>query len=126
MALRVLQSLKCCYHVFIFTHSFEVGIANGTISASRVLDYEQNAEYEFFVLAYDEGRFMAEDKDNVASFRVSLVDINDNNPMFEGTPYNVEIMENQTNVVFVLQASSLNALRSKANFVIFVIYLFYR
>ena len=70
-----------------------------------MLDYEENKEFAFFMLANDGGRFYEENKNYVTKIRVSLRDVNDNDPVFLKTPYAVEIMENQTDVVFVYQVS---------------------
>lgn len=76
---------------------------NGTIKTTKVLDYEKNTEFVFFMLANDGGRFYEENKNYVTTIRVLLNDVNDNNPVFLNTPYAVDIMENQTDIVFVYQ-----------------------
>lgn len=92
--------------LFCFPYcSFTVDSSNGSIRASKVLDYEKNKEFMFFLLANDGGRFFEEDKRYVTTIRVSLRDINDNQPVFLETPYAADIMENQTDVVFVYQVS---------------------
>ena len=78
---------------------------NGTIKTTRVLDYEKSTDFLFFMLANDGGKFYEENKKYVTTIRVSLNDINDNNPVFLKTPYSVNIMENQTDVVLVYQVS---------------------
>lgn len=60
----------------------------------------------FFLLANDGGRFYEEDKTYVTTIRVFLRDVNDNDPVFLKTPYAVEIMENQTENLFVYQVSN--------------------
>ena len=60
----------------------------------------------FFLLANDGGRFYEEDKTYVTTIRVFLRDVNDNDPVFLKTPYTVEIMENQTENIFVYQVSA--------------------
>lgn len=60
----------------------------------------------FFLLANDGGRFYEEDKTYVTTIRVFLRDVNDNDPAFLKTPYAVEIMENQTENIFVYQVSA--------------------
>ena len=60
----------------------------------------------FFLLANDGGRFYEEDKTYVTTIRVFLRDVNDNDPVFLKTPYAVEIMENQTENIFVYQVSA--------------------
>lgn len=86
--------------------SFTVDSSNGSIRASKVLDYEQNKEFMFFLLANDGGRFYEEDKTYVTTIRVFLRDVNDNDPVFLKTPYAVDIMENQTENLFVYQVSA--------------------
>ena len=76
---------------------------NGTIKTTKVLDYEKNTKFEFFMLANDGGRFYEENKKYVTIIRVLLNDVNDNDPVFLNAPYAVDIMENQTDIVFVYQ-----------------------
>lgn len=83
--------------------SFTVDSTNGTIKATKVLDYEKTAEFVFFVLANDGGRFYEENKNYVTKIHVFLKDMNDNDPAFLNTPYTVDVMENQTDIVFVYQ-----------------------
>ena len=81
--------------------------SNGTIKATKVLDYERNKEFEFFLLANDGGRFYEANKRYVTRIRVVLRDINDNDPVFLNAPYSVNIMENQTDVVRIYQVGWL-------------------
>lgn len=67
------------------------------------MDYEKNTEFVFFMLANDGGRFYEENKNYVTKIHVFLKDMNDNDPIFLNTPYTVDIMENQTDIVFVYQ-----------------------
>lgn len=99
--------------LFCFPYcSFTVDSSNGSIRASKVLDYEKNKEFMFFLLANDGGRFFEGDTRYVTTIRVSLRDINDNQPVFLETPYAADIMENQTDVVFVYQVSDFLKLNS--------------
>lgn len=86
-----------------FFDSFTVESTNGTIKATKVLDYEKSTEFVFFMLANDGGRFYEENKNYVTKIHVFLKDINDNDPIFLNTPYAADIKENQTDVVFVYQ-----------------------
>ena len=95
---RVLHS-----HFFVCFDSFTVDSTNGTIKATKVLDYEKTTEFVFFVLANDGGRFYEENKNYVTKIHVFLRDMNDNDPAFLNTPYTVDVMENQTDIVFVYQ-----------------------
>ena len=79
--------------------------SNGTIKTTKVLDYEKNQRFEFFVLANDGGRFHDANKNYVTTVRVLLRDVNDNDPVFLNAPYTVNIMENQTDIVTVYQVS---------------------
>ena len=53
------------------------------------------------MLANDGGRFYEENKNYVTKIHVFLKDVNDNDPVFLNAPYTVDIMENQTDIVFV-------------------------
>lgn len=90
-------------HFFVCSDSFTVDSTNGTIKATKVLDYEKTTEFVFFVLANDGGRFYEENKNYVTKIHVFLKDMNDNDPAFLDTPYTVDVMENQTDIVFVYQ-----------------------
>ena len=87
----------------LFFNSFTVDSTIGTIKANKVLDYEKNAEFEFFMLANDGGRFYEENKNYVTKIHVFLNDMNDNDAIFQNTPYAADILENQTDIVFVYQ-----------------------
>lgn len=88
-------------HLPLFFDSFTVESTTGIIKANKVLDYEKNTQFEFFMLANDGGRFYEENKNYVTKISVSLKDINDNDPIFLNTPYAADVMENQTDIVFV-------------------------
>ncbi|XP_015749275.1 PREDICTED: protocadherin Fat 4-like, partial [Acropora digitifera] len=77
--------------------------SNGTITTTKDLDYESVKEFEFYIVANDGGRFFEANKDFVTHVRITLRDINDNDPVFLNAPYFVNIMENQTAAVFVYQ-----------------------
>ena len=98
ITLRVLRSR----FLFCFD-SFTVDSTNDTIKATKVLDYEKTTDFVFFVLANDGGRFYEENKNYVTKIHVFLKDMNDNDPAFLDTPYTVDVMENQTDIVFVYQ-----------------------
>lgn len=71
-----------------------VDFLNGFICVSKVLDYEQNKEFMFFLFVNDGGRFYEEDKIYVIIICVFLRDVNDNDFVFLKILYVVEIMEN--------------------------------
>lgn len=77
--------------------------SNGTITTTKDLDYESEKEFEFYIVANDGGRFFEANKGYVTHVRITLRDINDNDPVFLNAPYLVNIMENQTTAVFVYQ-----------------------
>lgn len=77
--------------------------SNGTITTTKDLDYESVKEFEFYIVANDGGRFFEANKDYVTHLRITLRDINDNDPVFLNAPYFVNIMENQTAAVLVYQ-----------------------
>ena len=87
----------------LFFNSFIVDSTNGTIKANKVLDYEKDTEFEFFMLANEGGRFYEENKNYVTKIHVFLKDVNDTDPIFLKTPYAADILENQTDIVFVYQ-----------------------
>ena len=77
--------------------------SNGTVTTTKGLDYESVKAFEFYIVANDGGRFFKANKDYVTHVRITLRDINDNDPGFLDAPYFVNSMENQTATVVVYQ-----------------------
>lgn len=83
------------YHVVLFfSLRFTVIPSNGSIYTTGRLDFEKDPEYEFTLLAKDGGGFY--EKRNTTVIKVILLDVNDNEPTFEGLPYSVDILESGT------------------------------
>lgn len=80
---------------------FAVDAQSGTVTILQPLDYDVIQEYHLNVTAEDLG-FMA--RNAVAMLRVTLTDINDNQPIFNQTEYHAYLLENSPAKTFVYKA----------------------
>ncbi|CAI4228047.1 unnamed protein product [Auanema sp. JU1783] len=71
---------------------FDVEALTGVITVSRSLDSEQNSNYEFTVIATDNGDPPRSGK---ALVKITVIDQNDNPPIFEMKEYNIKVLESQ-------------------------------
>eukprot|EP00111_Clytia_hemisphaerica_P005933 TCONS_00017188-protein len=84
-----------------FSSFFRIDFENGYIYAKRGLDRETRSFYEFTVQAADHG-----DVPNHQAFvavKISLIDVNDNNPIFTSVKYQKAIFEDTTSLQPFLQ-----------------------
>ncbi|EDO35413.1 predicted protein, partial [Nematostella vectensis] len=72
---------------------FGIGLTNGSLYVSKPLDYEHQENYSLNVSATDGGK---EPKTSYATVRITLRDVNDNNPVFSPIEYRCELAENTT------------------------------
>ena len=70
---------------------FRIDVDDGTITTGTQLDYEQYQSYKFTVIAEDQGR--PDRKRGTTTVQVNVIDINDNAPSFQGTPYAATVKE---------------------------------
>ena len=61
----------------------------GNIRLKKALDYEGTKEYTFTVAAKD-----GPGKEDTAQVKISVEDVNDNTPTFQGSPYTANVAEN--------------------------------
>ncbi|XP_051779861.1 cadherin-23 isoform X1 [Erpetoichthys calabaricus] len=83
---------------------FRINTRSGEITTTSLLDREQKSEYILIIRAVDGGAGPAQ-KTGIATVNITLLDINDNNPVWVGEPYQVNVVEMSpggTDVVTVL------------------------
>ncbi|CAG9826027.1 unnamed protein product [Diabrotica balteata] len=88
---------------------FQVRSDSGEICISSSLDYETRNVYEFPVIATDRGGLST-----TAMVKIQITDINDNNPIFYPSEYNVSLRESgvsssATSPVVVVAATDLDS-----------------
>ncbi|XP_031558160.1 protocadherin Fat 4-like [Actinia tenebrosa] len=70
---------------------FGIGVTNGSIYVAKPLDYEASPKYILNVTATDGAKFS---KTSFVSAEITLIDINDNNPVFDSQFYQCQLPEN--------------------------------
>ncbi|XP_078366665.1 protocadherin Fat 4-like [Oculina patagonica] len=73
---------------------FAINAQTGVITTVGKLDFEEQQNYTFYVVAMDQG--VPPLNSSTLHVNITLVDENDNNPKFEQAMYSVEIWENET------------------------------
>ncbi|KAL8191489.1 UNVERIFIED_CONTAM: Protocadherin-16 [Gekko kuhli] len=86
---------EVCYSILhtphTHSHWFAIDPATGIVTTASSLDYEIDPQPQLTVLATDRGK---PSLSSTAVVRVALQDVNDNEPIFESTFYNVSLKEN--------------------------------
>ncbi|XP_077869641.1 LOW QUALITY PROTEIN: cadherin-23 [Saccoglossus kowalevskii] len=94
------------YEINPFTPYFKVDSASGVITTTDVpLDREMNTAQEIILTVKDSGRPLRRSSHS-AIVHVTVLDINDNVPVFEDTPYIGSVVENQPAGTSVIQVSA--------------------
>lgn len=70
---------------------FDIGVTNGSIYVAKPLDYEASPKYILNVTATDGAKLS---KTSSVSAEITLIDINDNNPVFDSQFYQCTLPEN--------------------------------
>uniref|UniRef100_A0A803TUV6 Cadherin domain-containing protein n=1 Tax=Anolis carolinensis TaxID=28377 RepID=A0A803TUV6_ANOCA len=84
------------------SHWFAIDAATGIITTASALDYEVDPQPQLTVLATDRG---TPPLSSTALVRVALQDVNDNEPLFESSFYNVSLKEDTLPGTCFLQVS---------------------
>ncbi|XP_060743723.1 protocadherin-16 [Tachysurus vachellii] len=84
---------------------FHLDKKSGTLSTSRALDREKQARYTLTVEARDLG---TPSLSNTATLDISILDLNDNSPVFTSSSYMVEIDEDAPEGTFVLEVTAID------------------
>ena len=69
---------------------FQVNYTTGVVQVTGSLDYEQESQYTFFIVARDTG---SPSLSSSTELTITIEDINDNRPVFLGTPYRANVAE---------------------------------
>ena len=87
---------------------FQINHTTGALRVSDSLDYEQTRQYVFFIIATDTG---SPSLSSSAEMTVEVEDINDNSPVFLGTPYTANVSEQAAvdSVVLSVQATDADS-----------------
>nr|CAH7738219.1 unnamed protein product [Callosobruchus chinensis] len=78
---------------------FQINNGTGIVQIKKQIDYEQTKDTNFTVLAFDTG---VPQLNASATVLVKIINLNDNDPVFSETQYNVSIDENAPNGTFVV------------------------
>ncbi|KAM9468396.1 protocadherin-16 [Clarias gariepinus] len=84
---------------------FHLDKKSGILSTSKGLDREMKARYTFTVEARDQG---IPALSSTATLDISILDINDNSPVFTSSSYMVEIDEDTQEGTFVLEVTAID------------------
>ncbi|TSK49682.1 Protocadherin-16 [Bagarius yarrelli] len=87
------------------TGDFYLDKKSGTLSSSKALDREKKARYTLTVEARDLG---TPSLSSTATLDISVLDLNDNSPVFTSSSYMVEINEDAPEGTFVLEVTALD------------------
>uniref|UniRef100_A0A8D2L4T7 Protocadherin-16 n=1 Tax=Varanus komodoensis TaxID=61221 RepID=A0A8D2L4T7_VARKO len=88
------------------SHWFAIDPATGIVTTASALDYEVDPQPQLIVLATDRG---TPPLSSTAVLRVSLQDVNDNEPIFESNFYNVSLKESVPPGTCFLQVTATDA-----------------
>ena len=88
------------------TSAFHIDEDNGTITTVSKLDYETKTNYSFIVIARDQG---AGDSFANTTVTVNVIDVNDNAPVFTGTPYVAIIKKNAGEGTLVINLNATDS-----------------
>ena len=72
-------------------NAFGINSTSGDVFVNSSLDYESVTSYALDVVAFNPNN---ENMRDVASFRIGIVDVNDNAPIFRGASLDVSVLEN--------------------------------
>ncbi|CAH2226238.1 protocadherin-16 [Pelobates cultripes] len=84
---------------------FQIHPSTGALSVVRALDREETAGYNLTVIASDHGSPMLS---STQTLSVSLLDVNDETPIFEKSQYDGRVQENQPAGVTVLKFQAID------------------
>ena len=83
--------------------------SDGDIVVSGMIDYEQNMLFVFTVQAQDDPSHSMTPRTGSAEVRVTVIDRNDNQPVFLNTPYEAAVRETAANDTVVLTFNTTDA-----------------
>ncbi len=92
----------------IQTHVFVVSERTGDILLARILDYESEISYIFSVVATDNVADSVSRRSATATINISVIDNNDNSPVFSSPFYSMHISENTSPGLFLMQFTCID------------------
>ena len=87
-----------------FRSSFMINAANGAISTSTQIDREMTSSFSLTVQAQDQGGLRS-----TTRVDITIIDENDNSPIFVNAPYQVQVREDVAVPFDILQVSATDA-----------------
>jgi hypothetical protein len=100
---------------------FEINNITGLIKTQSHIDYEQIKEIKFIATVTDTG---IPQLTSTAEIVVEIININDNDPVFDKAIYNMNVMENSPKGTFIGQIHAVDNDDGKLMFVLFLIFKF--
>ena len=88
--------------------TFEINSETGLLSLAEMLDFENQTVYFVTVEVEDFGTIVGP-LSNRQNLTISVIDVNDNAPMFEQDFYNVSFPENTTGLILMFNISDLDS-----------------
>jgi protocadherin Fat 1/2/3 len=89
-------------------NAFRIGSFTGQLQVAAALDYEKQTEYVLEITAYNPSDPLG--PNSTVSLSISILDINDNNPVLSQATYNVTIAEEEPpTALLTLQATDADA-----------------
>ncbi|XP_076275389.1 cadherin 87A isoform X2 [Rhynchophorus ferrugineus] len=93
------------YTIYPENEYFQINNGTGIVQIKKNIDYEETIELTFTVYAYDSG---VPQLNASALVQVKIINLNDNDPVFTQTSYNVSIDENSPNDTVLLQVTAVD------------------
>ena len=83
--------------------------ADGDLVITTQLDFEQTSTYTFQIIAHDIPFLSMSSMSGSATVTITILDVNDNSPIFTDTPYNRSVLETASEGYVVLRFSTTDA-----------------
>ncbi|CAE1257263.1 unnamed protein product [Acanthosepion pharaonis] len=114
------QTINYKIHKDTKSDAFLINSSSGKLQLSKVLDRETQEKYTVFVQAYQTDLPLT--KTAIAVVEVTVLDIDDNLPEFENDVYNVQVLENAPEGLFVYKFSAVDVDNSPNNIFTYKLY----
>ena len=92
------------YEIVSESEEFNINVISGTITTTRALDAEITSLYQLMVIAYDNDEGFP--RGSTVTVIISVLDVNDNTPMFNSTQYTAYVIENAPSALSILTVSA--------------------
>lgn len=94
------------YAIFPKSDYFEINNGTGIVQIRKQIDYEEIAELNFTIWAYDSG---IPQLNASAAVLVRVINVNDNDPVFSAREYNASVSENSPNGTRIIVVSATDS-----------------